>query len=214
MVEKFEIKKETKNIPKNQLTKKELEFAKTNKKGIEVTLQKKAQEKIIKNQTKLELKNLKNEIKWKEYNWLKNVDKTRWIEKISKEKLINFTAMVLAEAKAEWEKWMAAVWYSILNRTKFWWKDINQVLFEKGQYSPLMDWRFKKVKKEVTPEDLAFAKKIIKWEIKNPIWKATFFQNKTAEKEKWNWQKTTKTLDQKNKIVIWNHIFRTEIVHV
>jgi|GEM_PF-6609442 hypothetical protein len=63
MVEKFEIKKETKNIPKNQLTKKELEFAKTNKKGIEVTLQKKAQEKIIKNQTKLELKNLKNEIK-------------------------------------------------------------------------------------------------------------------------------------------------------
>lgn len=213
MVEKFEIKKETKNIPKNQLTKKELEFAKTNKKGIEITKQKKAQEKIIKNQTKLELKNLKNEIKWKEYNWLKNVDKTRWIEKISKEKLINFTAMVLAEAKAEWEKWMAAVWYSILNRTKLWWKDINQVLFEKGQYSPIMDGRFIKIRNKITPEDLNFAKKIIKWEIKNPIWKATFFQNKTSEKQKWNWQKTAKTLDQKNKIVIWNHIFRTEIAH-
>ena len=74
MVEKFEIKKETKNIPKNQLTKKELEFAKTNKKGIEVTLQKKSSRKNYKKSNKTRIEKLK---KWDKMKRIQLIKKYR-----------------------------------------------------------------------------------------------------------------------------------------
>lgn len=130
---------------------------------------------------------------------------------ISKKELHNLTAIAFAEAFWDaWEIWISAVVNVILNRKRLWWKSINQIIFEKWQFSPIRDWRFKRFSKSITENDKNLVKQILNWEIKNPIWNATFFQNKNAEKSRWNWQKKAPTLAHNKKVVIWNHIFRTE----
>lgn len=136
--------------------------------------------------------------------------KLRNIE-ISEKELHNLTAIAYAEAFWDaWDKWIAAVVNVILNRSKLWGKSINQVIFEKWQFSPIADWRFKKFSKSITQKDKDLVKRILNWEIPNPIWRATFFQNKNAESSKWNWQRRANTLAHNKKVTIWNHIFRTE----
>lgn len=130
---------------------------------------------------------------------------------ISEKDLHDLTALVFAEAHWDfWEKWIAAIIYVILNRKKFWKKSIKQIIFEKWQFSPITDGRFKKFSKSITQKDKDLVRKILNWDIPNPIWNATFFQNKSAESSKWNWQRSASTLAHNKKIIIWNHIFRTE----
>ena len=167
----------------------------------------------------------KNNLNWtnnsENFNWeniseyynnlyKKNNTETFKSIELSKKDLENFTAMIYAEAWWEGERWMIAVWNVILNRMKFWWKSMQSVLFEKNQFSPVSDWRLAKMKRNLKPNQILFAKKILNWEFWNPIWNATYFQNLKAEKKRGNWQKRAWTLAHNDKIIIWNHVFRAE----
>lgn len=165
------------------------------------------------NKTLLEVVNQTINFIWEEKNEESQINKKENFQSIelTKKEFHNFTTMIFAEAWWEWLKWQIAVWYSILNRVKFWQKDMNTILFQKWQFSPTIDGRFEKIKNTIWEKEKDIAKKILNWEFENPIWNATFFQTKWVENWKWkNWQRTANTLDHKNKIIIWNHIFRTE----
>lgn len=137
----------------------------------------------------------------------KNKETFKNIE-LTKKDLIDFAAMIKAEAWWEWKIWMAAVAFVILNRMRLWWKSMSSVLFQESQFSPVANGEFSKTRKNINKNDLNFAKDILNWLVKNPVWIATFFQNERAERRKNNWQKKSKNLFLIWKV--WNHIFRWE----
>ncbi|RKW20738.1 hypothetical protein D8B46_08930 [Candidatus Gracilibacteria bacterium] len=146
------------------------------------------------------------------YNNLYKKNNTETFKSIelSKKDLENFTAMIYAEAGGEGERGMIAVGNVILNRMKFWGKSMQSVLFEKNQFSPVSDGRLAKMKRNLKPNQILFAKKILNGEFGNPIGNATYFQNLKAEKKRGNWQKRARTLAHNEKIIIGNHVFRAE----
>lgn len=127
--------------------------------------------------------------------------------KISNE-MRNLATMILAEAGGEWETGMVAVGYAIMNRSRLWGKSINSVLFERGQFSPVADGRFKRMQSKVSAKHLAIAQGVVNGSFRNPIGNATFFQTIGAEWQKKNWQRRASNL----RVVarIGSHIFRSE----
>ncbi len=167
------------------------------------------------------------------YNWYKlwifnsNINKT--IKKTYKPKeniwrnielnnrdLKDFAAMVKAEAWTESETWKIAVANVILNRMKSW-KSMRQVLYKKtrlwkSEFSPVDDWRLKKMKRKLTKLDYDIVRNVLGNKVSNPVGNATFFQNRNIEKKADTWQERAEKKWRLKKIaIIWNHIFRAVV---
>lgn len=131
---------------------------------------------------------------------------------IQQDEMINFIAMIEAEAWWEWRDWKQAVASAILNRLKTPWhpKTMNWVLFEWWQFSPMTDWRFNSIvqKGNFSKDSIDVAYQLVRWQLKSNVWNSTFFQVNKLDSDKSQWQTTAKTLKMHSKI--GNHTFRVE----